>query len=123
MTELQLLFTKYIKIALKNDCIDYFRAFNRNNKKIESSIYDIEELQVSISQDCDIGTFSLQKLNYNDISNPKLYNALNELTDKQKEIICLYADNYSIKEISQKMNVKVATIKSILYKIKKKLNS
>lgn len=45
-----------------------------------------------ISQDCDIGTFSLQKLNYNDISNPKLYNALNELTDKQKEIICLYAD-------------------------------
>ena len=120
MCKLKAEFTSYMKIALKNDCIDYYRIQARKNKISETSIYDIEELEVSISHYADIDSF-FGKFTLNEISNPKLYMAVEQLTNRQKKIISLYAEGLTITEIADYLKVSNGTIKATISKIKKKI--
>ena len=120
MCKLKAEFTSYMKIALKNDCIDYYRIQARKNKISEASIYDIEELEVSISHYADIDSF-FGKFTLNEISNPKLYMAVEQLTNRQREIISLYAEGLTITEIANYLKVSNGTIKAAISKIKKKI--
>ena len=120
MCKLKAEFTSYMKIALKNDCIDYYRIQARKNKISEASIYDIEELEVSISHYADIDSF-FGKFTLNEISNPKLYMAVEQLTNRQKKIISLYAEGLTITEIANYLKVSNVTIKAAISKIKKKI--
>lgn len=120
MCKLKAEFTSYMKIALKNDCIDYYRIQARKNKISETSIYDIEELEVSISHYADIDSF-FGKFTLNEISNPKLYMAVEQLTNRQREIISLYAEGLTITEIANYLKVSNGTIKAAISKIKKKI--
>ena len=120
MSKLKAEFTSYISIALANDCIDYFRVQNRKNMLNESSIYDIEELEVSMSQYCDVGTFSFEELNLNDIENRKLYFALETLTDNQKEILFLYSDGLTSREIGEYLGISAGTVRATVVQVKNK---
>lgn len=120
MCKLKAEFTSYMKIALKNDCIDYYRIQARKNKISEASIYDIEELEVSISHYADIDSF-FGKFTLDEISNPRLYMAVEQLTNRQREIISLYAEGLTITEIANYLKVSNGTIKAAISKIKKKI--
>ena len=120
MCKLKAEFTSYMKIALKNDCIDYYRIQARKNKISEASIYDIEELEVSISHYADIDSF-FGKFTLDEISNPRLYMAVEQLTNRQKKIISLYAEGLTITEIADYLKVSNGTIKATISKIKKKI--
>lgn len=120
MCKLKAEFTSYMKIALKNDCIDYYRIQARKNKISEASIYDIEELEVSISHYADIDSF-FGKFTLDEISNPRLYMAVEQLTNRQREIISLYAEGLTITEIANYLKVSNGTIKAAISKIKKNI--
>ena len=122
MSKLKAEFTSYMKIALKNDCIDYFRMQNRKDTLKESSIYGIEEIKVSMSCYSYIDTFSFDKLNISEISDKRLYIVMKELTNRQKEIICLYADGFTAIEIAKYLDISVGTVKASISKIRKKIN-
>lgn len=121
MSKLKAEFTSYISIALANDCIDYFCVQNRKNMLNESSIYDIEELEVSTSQYCDVGTFSFEEFNLNDIENRKLYFALETLTDNQKEILFLYSDGLTSREIGEYLGISAGTVRATVVQVKNKI--
>ena len=57
LSKLQAEFTSYMKIALKNDSIDYFRMFSRKNKIDIISLNDSNLENVSMSM-YDVDTFS-----------------------------------------------------------------
>lgn len=77
---------------------------------------------MSISHYADIDSFCFGKFYLNEISNQKLYMAIEQLTNRQKEIICLYADGLTINEIADYLKVSNGTIKSTISKIKKKIS-
>lgn len=76
---------------------------------------------MSVSQDCDIGTFSFEKLNFNDIENRKLYFALETLTDNQKEILFLYSDGLTSREIGEYLGISAKTVRTTIFQVKNKI--
>lgn len=90
MGKLQAEFTNYMKMALKNDSIDYFRAI-KNNWNIEViSINNINNLEVFISQYSDIDTSFFLHDYLDEITDERLFIAIKNLTKKQQEIFLLY---------------------------------
>ena len=121
MTKLQAKFTSYMKIALKNDSIDYFRMNNKKGIIDFVSIEKIKELEVSISLESDTGTFSFDKFNIKDISNEKLFNSLKRLTKRQQKIFFLYADGISLGDIAEELKVSKGTVKATIFQVKEKI--
>lgn len=121
MSKLRAEFTNYMKIALKNDSIDYFRMQRKNNVLLTSlSCKGVQE--VSVSHFCDMGTFSFDKFDLYGIENKKLYLAIESLTHKQKEMLFLYAEGLTVREISDYLGITIGAVKSIISKTKKKIN-
>lgn len=122
MSKLQAQFTKYIKIALKNDSIDYFRAIKKVDNIKYTSLEEVDSINVSLSQNCDADTFSFSNtFDLDNIVNSKLYFAMKSLTKRQQEIISLYADKVKIVDIARQLNVSSGTIKSSISQIKNKI--
>ena len=121
MTKLQAEFTSYMKVALKNDSIDYFRMNNKKRIIDFVSIEEIKELEVSISQESDIGTFSFDKFNIKEISNKKLCNSLKKLTKRQQKIFFLYADGISLSDIAEELKISKGTVKATIFQVKEKI--
>ena len=122
MDVLKAKFTKYMKIALKNDSIDYFRMQERKNKIVSISLREIDDLKVLDSPDSEFDTFSFAQNDLLEIiSDKKLYDAVKSLTLRQQKTIGLYIQGYSSEEISRMLNVSVGTVKSTMFQIKRKL--
>lgn len=82
MDKLQAKFTKYMKIALKNDSIDYFRAI-KNSWNIETfSIDNVNNLEVFISHYSDIDTSFFLPNYLDEITDERLFIAIKNLTKK-----------------------------------------
>ena len=115
MGKLQAKFTNYMKIALKNDSVDYFRAI-KNSWNIEVlSIDNINNLEVFISQYSDIDTsFFLP-------NDERLFIAIKNLTKKQQEIFLLYVDGISLNDIALRYQMAVGSVKATIFQIKDKL--
>lgn len=109
-----------MKIALKHDSIDYFRMFSRKNKVHILSLNDDKVEKVSTSL-CDVGTFSMYKLNLCEIDNNKLRYAISKLTERQKTIITLYSNNMTANEISVELNISTGTVYASISHIKNKI--
>lgn len=120
MTKLQAQFTKYMKKSLTNDSIDYYRAFDKNENIKYTSLFSKEVLEVSVSQYSGIDTFSFEK---NNIENVKLKEALKSLTNRQKEIFYMYADEIKAVEIAKKLNITDSCVRSVIATVKKKLKN
>lgn len=121
LSKLQAEFTNYMKIALKNDSIDYFRMNNKKGVIDLISIEDVQKLEVSVSQDSGIGTFSFDKFNIRDITDKRLFYAIENLTPRQQKIIFLYADGISLSEISKELNISKGTVKATIFQVKEKI--
>lgn len=122
MTRLQAEFTKYMKIALKNDSIDYFRMQNRKNNIESISYEEIDNLEALKSLDSGFDAFYFTKNNLLEcISNKSLYLGIKSLTKRQQEIIFLYAQGYSLAEISQELSISNGTVKATIFQVKTKL--
>ena len=121
MSKLKAEFTNYMKIALKNDCIDYFRMQRKNNDLL-TSLKDKEVQEVSVSRFRDMGAFFLNEFTLEGIENEKLYFAMKNLTEKQKEILFLYSDGLTAREIADYLEITIGAAKSIISKIRKKIN-
>lgn len=122
MTRLQAEFTKYMKIALKNDSIDYFRMQNRKNNIESISYEEIDNLEALKSLDSGFDAFYFTQNNLLEcISNKSLYLGIKSLTKRQQEIIFLYAQGYSLTEISQDLNISNGTVKATIFQVKTKL--
>lgn len=121
MVKLQAEFTKYMKIALKNDSIDYFRAI-KNSWNIETlSIDNVNNLEVFISHYSDIDTSFFLPNYLDEITDERLFIAIKNLTKKQQEIFLLYVDGVSLKDIALRYKVSVGSIKATIFQIKDKL--
>lgn len=121
MGKLQAEFTNYMKMALKNDSIDYFRAI-KNNWNIEViSIDNINNLEVFISQYSDIDTSFFLPDYLDEITDERLFIAIKNLTKKQKEIFLLYVDGISLKDIALRYQMSVGSVKATIFQIKDKL--
>lgn len=122
MTRLQAEFTKYMKIALKNDSIDYFRMQNRKNNIESISYEEIDNLEALKSLDSGFDAFYFTQNNLLEcISNKSLYLGIKSLTKRQQEIIFLYVQGYSLTEISQELNISNGTVKATIFQVKTKL--
>lgn len=121
MIKLQAEFTSYMKIALKNDSIDFFRSYNRKGNIDSISIYNIDESKVSTSQLSDVGAFSFEKMNLEDISDRRLFLAIKSLTKKQQEIFLSYVEGISLNEIALRYGMAFGSVKSSIFQIKSKL--
>ena len=121
MGKFQAKFTNYMKIALKNDSVDYFRAI-KNSWNIEVlSIDNINNLEVFISQYSDIDTSFFLPNYLDEITDERLFIAIKNLTKKQQEIFLLYVDGISLKDIALRYQVSVGSIKATIFQIKDKL--
>lgn len=100
MSKLRAEFTNYMKIALKNDSIDYFRMQRKNNILL-ASLQDKEVQEVSVSHFCDMGIFSFAEFNLYGIENKKLYLAIEGLTQKQKEMFVFVCRGINCKRNSR----------------------
>lgn len=114
-------FTNYMKKALKNDSIDYFRAERKKNNIHFTSLESKEVKKVSMSQDCDVDTFFDSSIRLCEISNYKLFLAMKNLTSRQQEIIYLYANGNKISDIAKKLNISVGTVKATISQVKYKI--
>ncbi len=121
MTKLQAQFTSYMKKALVNDSIDYYRSFDKNRNFKHTSLFNEEVLQVSISQMGGIDTFFFERNNIEDIENIKLKEAINSLTDRQKEIFFMYADKIKSVDIAKKLQISDSCVRSVIAIVKKRL--
>ena len=121
MGKLQAKFTNYMKIALKNDSVDYFRAI-KNSWNIEVlSIDNINNLEVFISQYSDIDTSFFLPNYLDEISDERLFIAIKNLTKKQQEIFLLYVDGISLNDIALRYQMSVGSVKATIFQIKDKL--
>lgn len=121
MGKLQAKFTNYMKIALKNDSVDYFRAI-KNSWNIEVlSIDNINNLEVFISQYSDIDTSFFLPNYLDEISDERLFIAIKNLTKKQQEIFLLYVDGISLNDIALRYQMAVGSVKATIFQIKDKL--
>lgn len=121
MVKLQAEFTKYMKIALKNDSIDYFRAIKKGWNIEVVSIDNINNLEVLISHYSDIDTSFFLPNYLDEITDERLFIAIKNLTKKQQEIFLLYVDGVSLKDIALRYQVSVGSIKATIFQIKDKL--
>lgn len=121
MVKLQAEFTKYMKIALKNDSIDYFRAIKKGCNIEVVSIDNINNLEVLISDCSDIDTSFFLPNYLDEITDERLFIAIKNLTKKQQEIFLLYVDGISLKDIALRYQVSVGSIKATIFQIKDKL--
>lgn len=121
MTKLQAQFTKYMKKALINDSIDYYRAFDKNKYFKYTSLFNEEILQVSVSQSSGIGTFFFEDNNIEDIENIKLKKGLNSLTSRQREIFYMYSDGMRAVDIAKKIGITDSCVRSVITLVKNKL--
>ncbi len=121
MGKLQAKFTNYMKIALKNDSVDYFRAI-KNSWNIEVlSIDNINNLEVFISQYSDIDTSFFLPNYLDEITDERLFIAIKNLTKKQQEIFLLYVDGISLNDIALRYQMAVGSVKATIFQIKDKL--
>ena len=120
MTDLQKVFTSYMKIALKYDSIDFFRVYYRNSCLL-TSLQDEEVQKVSVSQFCGTGTFCFDDFKLYGIENEKLYLAIEELTERQKEILFLYSDGLTSREIADYLKMSAGTVRATILQIKNKI--
>lgn len=119
--KLQAKFTNYMKIALKNDSVDYFRAI-KNSWNIEVlSIDNINNLEVFISQYSDIDTSFFLPNYLDEITDERLFIAIKNLTKKQQEIFLLYVDGISLNDIALRYQMAVGSVKATIFQIKDKL--
>lgn len=123
MTKLQAQFTSYMKKALTNDSIDYYRSFDKNKNFKHTSLFNEEVLQVSVSQSSGIDTFFFEKNNIEEIENIKLKEAINSLTDRQKEIFFMYADKIKSVDIAKKLQISDSCVRAIISIVRKKLRN
>ena len=117
MIKLQAEFTSYMKIALKNDSIDFFRSYNRKGNFESISIYNIDEFKVSTSQLSDVDTFSFEKMNLEDISDRRLFLAIKSLTKNQHKIFLSYVEGMSLNEIVLRYGIAIGSLKSSIFQI------
>lgn len=120
MTKLQAEFTKYMKIALKCDAIDFYRSNKAKNKYENVSLEDIDELKVSVSLNGEIGTSFFDELDLQ-IENKHLKYALSKLTKRQKDIFELYVEGYKTKEMAEIIGVTETNITVTISTVKKKI--
>ena len=121
MSKLQAQFTEYMRISLKNEMINYCIAIKNNWKIDVLSLDEVKENEVLISQYSDIDTsFFLDNI-FDDLSNKKLVLEIKKLTKLQQDILILYVNGESIKNIADKFNVTTGTIKQLIFRIKNKL--
>ena len=121
MTELQKLFTTYMKIALKNDSIDYYRAINSNWKTKDVKFVNIENYETLVSQECDAEVSFFLDNYLDDITDKNLVIAIRSLTPFQKKVLDLYVYGESEKRIAKKLNVSFGTVSKAIFRIKSKL--
>lgn len=120
MSKLRAEFTNYMKIALKNDSIDYFRMQRKNNILL-ASLQDEEVQKVSMSHFCDMGAFSFGEFNLYGSENKKLYLAIESLTEKQKEILFLYSDGLTSREIADYLEISAGTVRATILQVRNKI--
>ena len=122
MSKLRAEFTNYMKISLKNDSIDYFRMQRKNNDLL-TSLEAKEVQEVSVSHFCDMGAFSFAKFNLYGIENNKLYLAIKNLTEKQKEILFMHSDGLTSREISEYLQISAGTVRATILQVKNKIRN
>ena len=121
MSKLQAQFTEYMRISLKNEMINYCIAIKNNWNIDVLSLDELKENEVLISQDSDIDTsFFLDNI-FDDLSNKKLVLEIKKLTKLQQDILILYVNGESIKNIADRFNVSTGTIKKAIFRIRNRL--
>lgn len=121
MGKLQAKFTNYMKIALKNDSVNYFCAI-KNSWNIEVlSIDNINNLEVFISHYSDIDTSFFLPNYLDEITDERLFIAIKNLIKKQQEIFLLYVDGISLNDIALRYQMAVGSVKATIFQIKDKL--
>ncbi|MCD4820075.1 MAG: RNA polymerase sigma factor [Candidatus Cloacimonetes bacterium] len=66
-------------------------------------------------------TVALNKIESNHPKNNVIKKAIQELDDKYKDVIELYIQEYKEKEISEMLKIKTGTIRSLIYRAKRKI--
>ena len=106
-------FGGWLRILAKNTAIDYLRTIK-------------DKENVSVDND----TYRLQLADYRDdensMSNRTTYNRLVELIDTlppsyRRTCILYYVDNLKTKEIAEKLNIPENTVKSYLFRMRKRI--
>jgi RNA polymerase sigma-70 factor (ECF subfamily) len=107
----------YIKTLVVNTCKDFLKSKNYKNSKITLSESD-EMLSIKDNKD------TPQQKTENIFRKRTIYNAINSLPPKLKEIIILYdIEELSQGEIAHKLNCPIGTVKSRLFKARKLLQN
>ena len=124
-------FKVYVKKVVKHSAIDFARKVDSGAVK-EITFTDFVDRNVSLSLYDSDSFFAFEDLKISEIreleditTNKKLKLAIHNLTQDEKKILALSIDEYSSKEIANKMNLTEKTIRNkksiIKSKIKKML--
>ncbi len=115
-------FKVFIKKVVKHSAIDFVRRVKC--AKYKEIVYsDLVDYKMSLSN-FDDGIFFIEqnaeKIE-NNLTNNKLRNAVSTLTRREKEVLRLYSENYSVKEISKIMGITEQAIKNLKARAKRKI--
>ena len=101
----------YIVNTVRNISLNFIKTRNRdNNKRIYNDDYDDKNIIDSIEDE-----ETPEKIFLADYDNEEIYNAINELNPKYKEILeYKYFENMSDKEIAQIMNITPDNVRKCL---------
>jgi len=114
-------FCKFASISIINKINDAVRADNRNRNKALNESISFEELTLSQDWEDDKGYNPLTVYLSNEKRN-KFYENINSiLSTEQMEILQLYLEGYTYKEIGQKLNITEKKVDNGLLAIKNRI--